>query len=57
MFTQAMKRPSNYHQLSDWKQWQIDAELGILDWDESCPHSSYELCEECKREYLKKYGE
>ena len=55
MFAQAMKRPSNYHQLSEREQLQIDDELGILDWDGSCPHHSYEFCEECKRKYMKKH--
>jgi phosphoribosylaminoimidazole carboxylase (NCAIR synthetase) len=30
---QAEKRPSDYEKLSAKEQWEIDKELGILDWD------------------------
>jgi hypothetical protein len=30
---QATKRPANYEKLSPREQWEIDKELGILDWD------------------------
>lgn len=30
---QALKRPRNYHELSPSRQWKIDKELGILDWE------------------------
>jgi hypothetical protein len=30
---QALKRPSNYQKLSERQQWEIDKNLGILDWD------------------------
>lgn len=30
---QAAKRPANFNTLSPEEQWQIDKELGILDWD------------------------
>lgn len=30
---QAMKRPENYSSLPPQQQWEIDAKLGILDWD------------------------
>jgi len=32
MFEQSFKRPSNYFKLSREKQWEIDKNLGILDW-------------------------
>lgn len=32
MFEKSFQRPSNFFQLSDEKQWEIDAGLGILDW-------------------------
>ena len=32
MAHRAKQRPSNYNQLSGREQWQIDKELGILDW-------------------------
>jgi hypothetical protein len=32
MFEQSFKRPSNYFKLSPERQWEIDEELGILDW-------------------------
>jgi len=30
---QALKRPNNYNDLSPESQWQIDKQLGILDWE------------------------
>jgi hypothetical protein len=30
---QALRRPDNYRKLSARRQWEIDKELGILDWD------------------------
>lgn len=35
MFEQSFKRPSDYFKLSERQQWDIDANLGILDWDGS----------------------
>lgn len=32
MFEQSFKRPQNYFKLSVQRQWEIDADLGILDW-------------------------
>jgi hypothetical protein len=32
MFEQTFKRPRDYFKLSDQRQWEIDSELGILDW-------------------------
>ena len=32
---QALKRPLNYCHLSSQEQWDIDKQLGILDWDPS----------------------
>lgn len=32
-YTQALKRPSNYDDLSSREQWAIDKRLNILDWD------------------------
>ena len=32
MFEQSFKRPSDYFKLSPQRQWEIDANLGILDW-------------------------
>lgn len=33
MFEQSFKRPKNYFKLSPEKQWDIDKQLGILDWN------------------------
>jgi hypothetical protein len=30
---QAKRRPANYNDLSPREQWEIDKQLGILDWD------------------------
>lgn len=32
MFEKSFQRPSNYFKLAPQRQWEIDAELGILDW-------------------------
>lgn len=32
MFEKSFQRPSNYFKLSGERQWEIDEELGILDW-------------------------
>jgi hypothetical protein len=32
MFERSFMRPTNYWKLSHKKQWEIDNELGILDW-------------------------
>jgi hypothetical protein len=29
----ATRRPANFYQLSGEEQWEIDKQLGILDWD------------------------
>ena len=33
MFEKSFQRPSNYFKLSAERQWEIDKELGILDWE------------------------
>lgn len=32
MFEKSFERPSDYFKLSERRQWEIDANLGILDW-------------------------
>jgi len=32
MFEKSFERPSNYFKLSETRQWDIDSDLGILDW-------------------------
>lgn len=32
MFEKSFSRPRNYFKLSGRRQWEIDADLGILDW-------------------------
>ncbi len=32
MFEMSFQRPSNYFELSSQRQWEIDDDLGILDW-------------------------
>lgn len=32
MFEKSFERPSNYFQLPERLQWEIDSDLGILDW-------------------------
>ena len=33
MFEKCFERPSNFHDLSETEKWEIDKQLGILDWD------------------------
>ena len=33
MFEKSFQRPCNFFKLSKSEQWQIDANLGILDWE------------------------
>jgi hypothetical protein len=33
MFEKSFQRPKNYFKLSVERQWEIDKNLGILDWD------------------------
>ena len=33
MFEKSFERPANYFRLSPERQWAIDKELGILDWE------------------------
>ena len=33
MFEKSFQRPSNYFKLSEERQWEIDKNLEILDWD------------------------
>lgn len=35
MFEKSFQRPKNYFKLSEQRQWDIDATLGILDWQGS----------------------
>lgn len=35
MFEASFQRPPTYFELSASKQWEIDSDLGILDWDGS----------------------
>jgi hypothetical protein len=49
MFEKSFKRPSNYFKLSPERQWEIDSELGILDWKGS------ELSEEDMKRFKEHY--
>lgn len=33
MFEKSFQRPRNYFNLSERRQWEIDSDLGILDWN------------------------
>lgn len=35
MFEASFKRPTNFFKLSERQQWDIDSDLGILDWQGS----------------------
>ena len=51
LFEQAMKRPKNFHNLSEEEHWKIDRQLGILDWDGSCLHKNDGACPKCEERY------
>jgi hypothetical protein len=54
LFEQAMKRPRRYNTMTDREKWLTDKDLGILDWDGSCPHSQGFPCNECEKRYLER---
>lgn len=49
MFEKSFQRPTNYFKLSSERQWEIDAELGILDWE------GKDLTKEDKERFKKHY--
>lgn len=54
-FERAMARPKNYFKLSASEQWNIDANLGILDWTGNCAHSSA-VCKPCKKKFYSHFN-
>lgn len=51
MFEKSFERPKNYFELSTERQWEIDKELGILDW------KGTDLTKEEKERFKKHYNE
>lgn len=51
MFEKSFERPSNYFKLSAQTQWDIDASLGILDWEGG------NLSEEDKKRFKEHYDD
>lgn len=49
MFEKSFQRPTNYFKLPAEAQWEIDAELGILDWE------GKDLSEEDKERFRQHY--
>lgn len=56
LFNIALTRPQGFGKLSCEEQWRIDKELGLLDWDGSCSHSTGYPCEECEKKYFEAQG-
>ncbi len=50
MFEASFKRPTNYFKLSSRKQWEIDKNLGILDWE------GEDLSEEDRKRFREHYN-
>ncbi len=50
MFEKSFQRPSNFFKLSSERQWEIDENLGILDW------MGKELTEEDMERFRKYFG-
>ena len=50
MFERSFQRPSNFFKLSGERQWEIDKDLGILDW------MGKGLSEEDKKRFNSHYG-
>jgi hypothetical protein len=50
MFEKSFQRPKNYFKLTPQRQWEIDEDLGILDWVGS------ELTEEDKKRFKEHYN-
>jgi hypothetical protein len=51
MFEKSFQRPRNYFKLSGQEQWDIDASLGILDWEGS------DLTDEDRKRFKEHYEE
>ena len=49
MYEKSFERPKNYFKLSPERQWEIDKQLGILDWEGG------NLTKEEKERFLKHY--
>ncbi len=49
MFEISFERPADYYQLSERRQWEIDSELGILDW------RGEDLTDQDKKRYRRHY--
>lgn len=47
MFEKSLSRPSNYFSLTPAHQWEIDKNLGILDWEGEDGIFEYEYTYEC----------
>lgn len=43
MFEASFQRPKNYFSLPEEKQWEIDKELGILDWTGNGDYSKEDI--------------
>lgn len=56
MFDRAMQRPENYETLSPGHQWEIDKQLGILDWYGNCDHNEFIMCPDCKKKWKTRFS-
>lgn len=55
LFDRAMERPENYETLSASHKWDIDKELGLLDWDNNCDHKPLTMCADCKKKFKARF--
>ena len=56
MFELSFRRPSNLKKLDSRAQWKIDKQLGILDWQGGCLHTSINCCDACLTTFRKNYN-
>ena len=54
-FEKALGRPQDYFSFDEHVQWEIDKQLGILDWEGDCPHGSG-LCTECQEKWNARFA-
>lgn len=55
MFDLAMQRPKDYESLTPGHQWDIDKQLGILDWLGNCDHKEFTMCPSCKEKWKSRF--
>ena len=56
LFDKAMRRPEDYNSLPGAEQWDIDKNLGLLNWYGNCNHKSLTMCADCAAKWKLRFG-